>query len=360
MPMIPRVSIIVPVYNVEKYLAQCLDSLFVQTLTDIEIIAVNDGSTDSSPEILGNYAVKDNRLKIINKSNGGLGDARNTGLAAAKGEYIGFVDSDDWIDRDMYEVMYAIAQKANADIVMCNFVSEMPNGNVILQKVPITPGRIYKGIEIKKEILIKMVGISAYQENFRYIMNSFNSVWKNMYRRDFIIGNNLRFVSEREFFAEDLLFNLNAYSLSASLIATDKFLYHARVNPASLVHKYRQNMIGMHSNLYRYIQEFLKSHDMGSDCYRRLYARVCIETNLMVENTLKKTNPAGFIEKWQQIKDILNNPVIIDAFNIFSFHQFPFKNKMFFTLAKYRMALSVLVLYGWIIPFWRKQCKKRS
>jgi glycosyltransferase involved in cell wall biosynthesis len=356
--MIPHVSIIVPVYNVEKYLVQCLETLLAQTLTDIEVIAVNDGSTDSSPEILENYAAKDNRLKIINKSNGGPSDARNVGLNAVRGEYIGFIDADDWIEKEMYEIMFNTANKNNTDIVVCNFIREFQNGTFGLHNMPITYGRIYNKIDIQKEIVSKMIGIPTYQEDYQSIIASFNSVCKNIYRRDLIIANKIWFVSE-QFFAEDMLFNLQAYCLATSLIATDNFLYHYRYSSDSLVTKYRHNMLGMHLNLYWYIREFLNSHDMRNDYTTQLYGRICIDTVLLFNNIMKKNNPAGFIKKWHQTKEILNNPVIIDAFNNFSFHQFPFKNKVFFTLAKYRMALSVLVLYGWLIPFLRNQDEKR-
>ena len=99
----PKISVIVPVYNVEKYLARCLDSIINQTLADIEIICINDGSTDNSLEILNDYAKKDSRIKIIDQTNAGLSCARNAGMQIAQGEYIGFVDSDDWIDLDFYE-----------------------------------------------------------------------------------------------------------------------------------------------------------------------------------------------------------------------------------------------------------------
>ena len=112
-----KVSIIVPVYNIEKYLAKCLDSLINQTLEDIEIICVNDGSTDNSAEILNEYAQKDCRIKIINQDNAGLSAARNTGINAANGEYIGYVDSDDWIDLNFYEKLYNAAKDTDADIV---------------------------------------------------------------------------------------------------------------------------------------------------------------------------------------------------------------------------------------------------
>ena len=111
-----KISVVVPVYNVEAYLERCLDSLINQTLSDIEIICVNDGSTDSSPEKLEEFAKKDSRIKIINQENGGLSAARNTGIEAATGEYIGFVDSDDYVDLDFYEKLYNAATSHNADI----------------------------------------------------------------------------------------------------------------------------------------------------------------------------------------------------------------------------------------------------
>ena len=115
----PFVSVLVPVYNVSKYLRQCLDSLINQTLREIEIICVNDGSTDDSPAILAEYAAMDDRVRIINKANGGLPSARNAGLEVARGSYVGFVDGDDYVDARMFDRMYAEAKLRDADIVVC-------------------------------------------------------------------------------------------------------------------------------------------------------------------------------------------------------------------------------------------------
>jgi len=114
-----NVSIIVPVYNVEKYLEKCLESIINQTLKNLEIICVNDGSTDNSLQILEDYAKKDQRIKIINKKNRGSGAAKNTGMKNASGEYIGFVDSDDWVDLAMFEKLYNRAKSQKSDMVMC-------------------------------------------------------------------------------------------------------------------------------------------------------------------------------------------------------------------------------------------------
>ena len=115
----PLVSILIPVYNVEKYLPRCLDSLLNQTLTDIEIICVNDGSTDDSLKLLKQYQVQDNRIIIVDKKNGGLPSARNAGLDRARGEYVGFVDSDDYVEPSMFETLYKTAQKKNSEVVIC-------------------------------------------------------------------------------------------------------------------------------------------------------------------------------------------------------------------------------------------------
>lgn len=126
-----KVSIIIAVYNVEAFLEKCLNSLLGQTLQELEVIAVNDGSTDASGDILNAYAQKDSRLKVFNKQNGGAADARNFGLAHAVGEYVGYVDSDDYVDADMFEVMYNKAKSAGADIVECNLRHTRANGQDI-------------------------------------------------------------------------------------------------------------------------------------------------------------------------------------------------------------------------------------
>ncbi len=116
---IPEISIIVPVYNVEKYLNKCIDSILNQTFKDFELILINDGSTDNSLEICNSYQKKDNRIKVINKNNGGLSSARNAGIDIARGNYIGFIDSDDHIHEKMYEILHYNAVKYSSDMVIC-------------------------------------------------------------------------------------------------------------------------------------------------------------------------------------------------------------------------------------------------
>ena len=139
-----KLSVIVPVYNVEGYLRQCLDSILVQTFDDIELIVVDDGSTDQSGKICDEYAVKDNRVMVIHKINGGLADARNAGLDAASGEYVGFVDSDDWIQPQMFETLLNCQEKTEADIVACTIHFFSDDGKIDEVWPKIEQDHIYK------------------------------------------------------------------------------------------------------------------------------------------------------------------------------------------------------------------------
>ena len=128
--MNPKISIIVPVYKVEPYIHKCVDSILGQTFTDFELILVDDGSPDNCGKICDEYAQKDSRIKVIHKENGGLSDARNAGIDIAKGEYIGFVDSDDWIEPDMYKLLYEMCIENNCEIASCTSTIHYKNKTV--------------------------------------------------------------------------------------------------------------------------------------------------------------------------------------------------------------------------------------
>lgn len=142
------ISIIVPIYNQEKYLAQCVESLFSQTLKDIEIILVDDGSTDKSAKLCDDLKRKDSRICVIHKENGGLSDARNAGIKVAKGGYIAFLDSDDYVRCDMYEKLYKEAQKSNADVVICDCQTVDDDGNELSMPSMILGRNCYSGAEV--------------------------------------------------------------------------------------------------------------------------------------------------------------------------------------------------------------------
>ncbi len=212
-----KISIIVPVYNVEKFLPRCLDSLINQTLKDIEIICINDGSTDSSLDILKKYAQKDNRIFILEQENLGMSIARNNGMKIAQGEYIGFTDSDDWVDLDFYEKLYNAAKKSDADIAA---------------------GEIFTIHKIKKEYYLKFKKeelITDISQKFLVCnVPKYCYVWNKIYKTDKLKELNLEF--EPNVYYEDRMFTVQALNLTNSLITVPNTGYnYFRPNPNSII-----------------------------------------------------------------------------------------------------------------------------
>lgn len=167
------ISIIIPVYKVEIYLEKCIQSVINQTYENLQIILVDDGSPDNCGKICDEYAQKDHRIEVIHKSNGGLSDARNKGLEIAKGEYIGFVDSDDYIEADMYEVLYNLLKQYNADVSICNFYT-VSQGKITIKNAD-NGIKEYNRIEILKEVLLDK-NIQSYAWNKLYKKELFDEI----------------------------------------------------------------------------------------------------------------------------------------------------------------------------------------
>jgi glycosyltransferase involved in cell wall biosynthesis len=186
----PKISVIIPIYNTEKYLRQCLDSVVNQTLKDIEIICINDGSTDNSLQILNEYASSDNRIKLISLTNNkGVSFARNFGIRVSKGRYIGFVDSDDWIDLNFYENLYLTAEKENSDIIAASKI-------VNVKRNKKSSWNWNKGNKDEKERRLFFISYS----------------WFKIYRRNFLIDNNI-------FFQEVKIFSDVYFTFISSMFA---------------------------------------------------------------------------------------------------------------------------------------------
>lgn len=181
----PKISVIVPVYNTEQYLEKCLGSLIAQTLADIEIICVNDGSTDNSGAVLQNFAKKDARIIVINQENLGQSAARNTGIDAAKGEFIGFLDADDWCDLNMFEKLYQNAIRYDSDISMCSITVFDEKSDEYLAHDP------YMSLDVFPRNFENTV-FSAH-EIYDFIFRICVVPWNKIYKREFLRKNNIRF-----------------------------------------------------------------------------------------------------------------------------------------------------------------------
>ena len=213
-----KVSVIVPVYNVEKYLDRCLESILNQTLNDIEIICIEDCSTDNSKTILEKYKNYPNFKIILNSKNIGLSDSRNIGLAQATGEYISFIDSDDYIDKNFYETLYNCAVKNNADIACAGIVRENEKKKNLLFN--------YKQVELTKDIKEKYLLAKSPKYNF---------VWNKIYKKEMLISNNIKFISGMIY--EDLCFTPDVLEKSDFLVVCPNTNYHYWKRKDSLIKK---------------------------------------------------------------------------------------------------------------------------
>ena len=216
-----KVSVVVPVYNVEKYLTECLDSIINQTLEDIEIICVNDGSTDSSLEILNNYAQKDKRIIVINKANSGYGNTMNIGINASTGEYIGIIESDDFADKNMFEDLYKTAKENDADIVKSDWYHYWSKNKFSRKNNRISPAKAFKLTNSKQD---------------KSLLRIDPSVWSAIYKRDFLNKYNIRFLETPGASYQDLAFSFKVFALAERVILTDKaYLYYRQDNMNSSV-----------------------------------------------------------------------------------------------------------------------------
>ena len=245
------VSIIVPVYNVEKCLGYCISSILNQTYRDIELILVNDGSTDQSLWICHNYKELDPRVKIIDIPNGGVGNARNRGMEVAAGEYILFVDSDDYIAPDMVEILYQKARLYKKDIVICAMNIVELDGKTVKQM---------------KQYSFNAIGNEVVYDHMLFAEKLPTLVWKSalmegpcnrLYSAEIIRQNELRFPTDTQY-GEDFLFNLSYYSKCNGAVLLNKpYYYYIFANTASLSQKYKKNFFQNQMRLMRAFKEML-------------------------------------------------------------------------------------------------------
>lgn len=249
-----KVSVIVPVYNQEKYLKKCIDSILDGTYTDIECIIVDDGSTDNSPEICDEYKY-DSRVTVIHKTNGGLTSARKAGFDVCAGEYVCFVDSDDYVAPQFVEKLYNIIVAEDADISVCGHYRD-DNGRIITNTYEMQ-GRIIDD-RIIEEYVLPVVG-KVYAGGYD---NYPGYVWGRLYKRNCITDN--CFVSEREVYTEDDIFQMYvSENVHRIVFIEDKLVYY-RDNSESLTRRYRTGMWEMLKKRHKLVQNYFEKHNINN------------------------------------------------------------------------------------------------
>ena len=294
-----KVSVIIPVYNVEKYFDKCMESVFNQTYTDLEIILVDDGSKDNSGKMCDEFALRDQRVKVIHKENGGLSSARNAALDIATGEYVCFIDSDDFVELSMIEKVVNKIEETNADV--CMFSHFTYNGETSTPFVLPLKQDVYNEEEIKNTILPMLIGQKETESDFLH-----GFVWRHFFRRSSI--GEQRFKSEREYYAEDIVFDLEFYIRAKKMCVVNESLIHYRYVESSLSNRYRKNLFDKFALLLEFKQGFVLNNDI-KDCEKRIL-RSAFRSAIGGAMNVKKAPELSKQEKKEELKKIANNPQV--------------------------------------------------
>lgn len=317
------ISVIIPVYNAEKYIKELLVSVCSQTFTDFEVILVNDGSTDSTREILEEFAFKDSRLKIVDQDNQGPSAARNKGLSLAIGNYVTFLDSDDWIEKDMFNEMYKIAKENNPDVVISAIYLDYENfkkHEVLYYELPV-------GVLLDKEKIKSLILTSLLKDG------SNSGLWNKLYKRELL--NSLSGLDETVDYGEDWKYLLEIFDKARTAIYIDHAFYHyVHRNNYSLTKKYRSDSfekIGLW--MYQIAKRYSEKWEIPTTIAAN---RFCLQTVGYIINEFSIINDSTKKEIRTNIRNQIDHPLLREAIDLSKGLMCSKKKKIIFLLMKYR------------------------
>ena len=330
---LPLISIMVPVYNVEKYLRQCLDSIVNQTYSNLEIILIDDGSKDSSGDICDEYAKLDSRIVVIHQENRGLSQTRNVGIAAAKGEYIMFVDSDDWVDREMCFVLLNSLLDNHAEVAMCSYVREYPDRSLPKEIYP--TDMLFDNLAFQRR-LCGLVGEElANPEN----LDSCNMMCAKMYPLQ--ATQKIKLVDFKEIGpSEDLMFNFELMTFVSRVVYVNRPMYHYRKVVGSITISYKPHLVSQWETLYQKMQELIDANCLDESYKVALENRKALNIlgigmNYMQENV-------SFFKKYRNTRQAICQKK--KCLKQLSLKYMPMHWKLFYFCAKQRLVLPFCIL----------------
>lgn len=321
----PILSVIIPVYNTEKFLAKAIESVLNQTYRDLEVIIINDGSTDGSGEICDRYAQRDNRVYVIHKKNEGQGVARNLGISCAKGEYITFLDSDDYIDIDAYKNVIEASIKNDIDInrfVYNQFSTETKHEDVLNYEFP----EIYND-----EVVIRQAALCLFSKPIDKHAKDLNwggSACCAIYRRNLLIDNNIKFPQNSKFVCEDFIFNFYCLQYANRVGVSKTPYYHYRLNFASTTHKPNLNMVDKCVDTCRLLEDEFRRFGYNEDAIDYAHGFSIDFLRSYLKNICLSAMPLK--SKLQWIKSQSRYTYFKSVYKNYNWRMLPLKHKLHF------------------------------
>lgn len=334
------VSIVLPIYNVEKYLNRCMESVVNQTYSNIEIIMVDDGSTDSSGKICEEWKMQDNRIRVVHKNNEGLGLARNTGIENAEGEYVCFFDSDDYIEFDTVEKLYSAAKANNSDIVTFGFRTINSDGKMVNETVPSIEKTTFEGEEIIEFFLPEMI---SFNPHTGISSGLWMSAWASMYSMELIKKYNWKFVSERIMISEDVYSLLILYKhVSRVTVVRRAFYYYCENDTSSLTRVFR-------ADRYQKQKTFLKGCLAVCDDLNyseEIRMRLCYQFIGNSLGAMKRIaiSEAPLNKRYDQISTIVNDDIMQNVISKLELRNESKIRKLLFSSIKNKLSIVTFIL----------------
>lgn len=328
-----KISIVIPIYNAEDHLQRCVDSVLNQTEKNIEIILVDDGSKDNSIEICKNYLNQDKRVQLIHQENSGVSAARNRGIEQACGEYIGFIDSDDWIEPNMYECLLREANQASADIVICDARTVYEDGKIQADTITQLSGnQILQKSEFTPSLLLEMAG------------SAWRCIYKNHRYNDKLQKQKTILFPLGVKFSEDRIFNLYAFGQANKICYIKKAFYNRYMNEKSTVHRFHQDYFEACKKSMDGIEQAIRYAWEDNNELQKVYLSQFITGAIgAICNYYYKTSTLRAAERKKMVKGLCEDSQVRNAIETYGAN----RKSQWILDRKYSLLIAYAILANW-------------
>lgn len=334
------IDIIVAIYNCEKYIDRCISSLLKQKCQNqLRIILVDDGSTDNSKNIIDKYANKYGNVIAVHKENGGVSSARNAGLELVQSTYFSFVDPDDWVSDNYFDLVIKELQKSKADILMTPYIRKYKN--IELKNLLFGERNILFSKEQTKMVLRRLFGLVGSELQRPLTIDNLSTTWAKFYRSNKF--SKIKFVDREIIYSEDLWFNILCF-LKAGVTEyyTDAFYIYYKNNDGSLVNTYDPKILHEYMTLYSYMKKVIDNYELPESFNKALSNRIILNELTVLRNANR--SKASYLTKIKYINNILNNPRYRSEYQKFNFSFLPKQYVLFYKACKYRLTILVMLM----------------
>ena len=333
----PEISIIIPVYNVERFLERCMQSVLNQTLKDIEIILVDDQSPDNCPLLCDEYAKNDARVKVVHKQNGGLGLARNSGLDVACGEYVAFLDSDDYVEPETYQIAYERAVADDLDVCYFRHCRFFADGKRVVRHYE---EEKFMSRERVLEYMLELIGSTPDEKKQNpYHVSSCMAI----FRRSMIEENHIRFVSERVIASEDVIFDLNLLPHAERIVLLPNVLYNYYVNEQSISRTYDAQKLERFMRLLEEIPKYLDKYFPKEVWMEHYYGHLVKVFKIILR--YESQSSLSIFKKRKCIKSRIKSPVLGNLLTWKNILRYPLRDKVYLGCMKLGITSFFIILY---------------